>query len=392
MNLLKSSWTTIGDVSIIDDESTSLNSYSIEFASSSYSDENINLGGAVWNTHNLAGKKGIRISFKPSIIVDTAYFGNVKYPQGFAIVLTASSTNNLIGNKGSGLGYDGINNGIAFEFDFIRQSDKEDNKKPHFSIHYNLNGEISSKTEQTCTDICNLDLPNFYDNTIDNYKKSMIFEIEIIGKKLSVKTNTGKTLINNIVFEPFSKLLEQEEVYIGITSSMNQNKKVTIDDFSLAEISLMEKGEFKLDNANITAGDTISLFFSIKSTCGELLKIYPNEYTISNEKNTTNLNLIINNVIENPDKIVYNFDEKTTILKLDISRNKTGTYTALVKFNDNYSSPVKFTVAPGKIQRFEICNEKENIINGTYINSVEQNKDTFKISVCFMINMVILGL
>ena len=384
MNLLKSSWSTIiGDVSIIEDEITSSNSYSIEFASSSYSDENVNLGGAIWNTYNLVGKKGIRISFKPSILVDTAYFGNVKYPQGFAIVLTASSTNNLIGNKGSGLGYDGINNGIAFEFDFIRQSDKEDNKKPHFSIHYNLNGEISSKTDKTCTDICNLDLPNFYDNTLDNYKKNMIFEIEIIGKKLSVRTNTGKTLINNIVFEPFSKLLEQEEVYIGITASMNQNKKITIDDFSLAEISIMEKGEFKLENDNYSAGETISLFFSIKSTCGELLKIYPNEYTVSNEKNITNLSLIINNVIEDPAKIVYNFDEKTTILKLDISRNKTGTYTALVKFNDNYSSPVQFTVVPGKIQRFEICNEKENIINGTYINSnLEQNKDTFKISVC----------
>ena len=165
----------------------------------------------------------------------------------------------------------------------------------------------------------------------------MIFEIEIIGKKLSVRTNTGKTLINNIVFEPFSKLLEQEEVYIGITASMNQNKKITIDDFSLAEISIMEKGEFKLENDNYSAGETISLFFSIKSTCGELLKIYPNEYTVSNEKNITNLSLIINNVIEDPAKIVYNFDEKTTILKLDISRNKTGTYTALVKFNDNYS-------------------------------------------------------
>ena len=89
----------------------------------------------------------------------------------------------------------------------------------------------------------------------------MIFEIEIIGKKLSVRTNTGKTLINNVVFEPFSQLFEQEEVYIGFTASMNQNKKINIDDFSLAEISIMEKGELKLENSIYTAGDTISLFF-----------------------------------------------------------------------------------------------------------------------------------
>ena len=135
-------------------------------------EENSNFGGAIWSLYNLIGKRGIRISFKPSIIVDTAYFGNVKYPQGFAIVLTSSSTSNLIGNKISGIGYDGINNGIAFEFDFIRQSDKEDNKKPHLSVHYNITGEISSKTPKDCdAKLCNLVLPNFYDSSVDDYRK-----------------------------------------------------------------------------------------------------------------------------------------------------------------------------------------------------------------------------
>ena len=382
LNLEKTSWSTVGDVSILDDKSSS-NSYSIQFApSDTSSDEIINLGGAVWNSYNLVGKRGIRITFKPSIIVDTAYFGNVKYPQGFAIVLTSSSTSNLIGNKGSGLGYDGINNGIAFEFDFIRQSDKEDYKKPHLSIHYNITGEISSKSDSNCKDICNIILPNFYDNTIDDYKKNMIFEIEIIGKKLSVKTNT-KTLIEVSVFEAFSLLLEQEEVFLGITASMNQNKKVTINDFSLSEISMMEKGELVLSNTIFTAGDTISMTFAIKSTCGKLLKIYPNEYTPSNENNTTNFLLIINNVEEEPSQIVFNFNDTTTQLKLDITRVKSGTYTALVKFNDNYSSPVQFKVVPGQVQRFEVCNEKETLSDGIYINSnLEQDKEKFIVPIC----------
>ena len=345
-------------------------------------EENSNFGGAIWSLYNLIGKRGIRISFKPSIIVDTAYFGNVKYPQGFAIVLTSSSTSNLIGNKISGIGYDGINNGIAFEFDFIRQSDKEDNKKPHLSVHYNITGEISSKTPKDCdAKLCNLVLPNFYDSSVDDYRKNMIFEIEIIGKKLSIRTNTGKSLIEGYDFEAFSQLLEQDEVFIGITASMNQNKKITINDFSLSEISVMEKGQFYGGSSNYTAGETISLYFSIKSTCGQLLKIYPKEYSTNNGNNS--LSLIINNNVEDPAKIVYNFNDSTTNLRFDISRTKTGTYTALVKFNDNYSSPVKFTVLPGKIQRFEICNEKENIINENYINSnLEQTKDSFRVPIC----------
>ena len=307
----------------------------------------------------------------------------MKYPQGFAIVLTSSSTSNLIGNKGSGLGYDGINNGIAFEFDFIRQSEKEDYKKPHFSIHYNIKGEISSKSEKTCTDICNKILPNFYDNTIDDYKKNMIFEIEIIGKKLIVKTNTGKILVEVSKFEAFSQLLEQEEVFIGITASMNQNKKVNIDDFSLSEISVMEKGELVLSKSVFSAGETISLLFSIKSTCKELLKIYPNEYTSNNGNNNTNLSLIINNDIEEPSKIVFNFSDSDTNLRLDISRTKSGTYTALIKFNDNYSSPVQFTVTAGEVQRLEICNEKETVIDNIYLNpNLKQEKEKFNISLC----------
>mgnify|MGYP002623312111 FL=1 len=331
----------------------------------------------------MIGKRGIRISFKPSIIVDTAYFGNVKYPQGFAIVLTSSSTTNLIGNKGSGIGYDGINNGIAFEFDFIRQSDKEDNKKPHFSIHYNISGEISSKTPKNCLDICNLNLPNFYDSSLDEYKKNMTINIEIIGKKLSVRTNTGsKGIIEDFDFEPFSQLLEQDEVFIGITASMNQNKKITINDFSLSEISIMEKGVFVGGKTNYTAGETISLFFSIKSICGKLLKIYPNEYSSSNENNT-NISLIINNDVEAPAKIVYSFNDTTTTLRFDISRIKTGTYTALVKFKDNYSSPVQFTINPGAVQRYEICYDKNNVINEYYDSSnLEQTKDTFIVPIC----------
>ena len=212
----------------------------------------------------------------------------------------------------------------------------------------------------------------------------MIFEIEIIGKKLTIKTNTGKTLIEQSGFEAFSQLFEEEEVFIGITASMNLNKKITIEDFSLSEISVMEKGELELNKTVYSAGDTISLFFSIKSTCGEFLKIYPNEYNSYNLDNTTDLSLIINNNVEEPSKIVFNFNDTTTKLQLDISRNKSGTYTALVKFRDNYSSPVKFKIEPGDIQRLEICNQKDSLVDGIYLNNnnLEKDNEKFIVSVC----------
>ena len=211
----------------------------------------------------------------------------------------------------------------------------------------------------------------------------MTINIEIIGKKLSVRTNTGnKGIIEDFDFEPFSQLLEQDEVFIGITASMNQNKKITINDFSLSEISIMEKGDFVGGKSNYTAGETISLFFSIKSICGKFLKIYPNEYSTSNENNT-NLSLIINNDVEAPAKIVYTFNDTTTTLRFDISRIKTGTYTALVKFKDNYSSPVQFTINPGSGQRLEICYDKEiTSINEYDSSNLDQTKDTFTVPIC----------
>ena len=211
----------------------------------------------------------------------------------------------------------------------------------------------------------------------------MTINIEIIGKKLSIRTNTGnKGIIEDFDFEPFSQLLEQDEIFIGITASMNQNKKITINDFSLSEISIMEKGDFIGGKSNYTAGETISLFFSIKSICGKLLKIYPNEYSSSNE-NDTNVSLIINNDVEAPAKIIYTFNDTTTTLRFDISRIKTGTYTALVKFKDNYSSPVQFTINPGSVQRFEICYDKENIVNEYYDSSnLDQTKETFIVPIC----------
>ena len=134
-----------------------------------------------------------------------------------------------------------------------------------------------------------------------------------MGKSLTVRTNQEgyKTLLSTDLTE-FQELLEQEDVHIGITASMNQNKKVIIEDFKVSEVSVNEKGELEMEtseaNPKVKAGEEVALLYSIKSTCGEKLKIYPDEYS------GNALKLIINNEEVKPESI--SFDEDNVKLKL----------------------------------------------------------------------------
>ena len=58
-----------------------------------------NIVGAVWHKYDFSQKKGLFISFKPTIHIDTSYYGNLKYPHCFVIVFTSSSIENLRGEK-----------------------------------------------------------------------------------------------------------------------------------------------------------------------------------------------------------------------------------------------------------------------------------------------------
>ena len=117
--------------------------------------------GQVWTRDNINEKSGIAISFQPIISSDITCFSNLCYPEGFAFVFTSNPYNQSIGRPNDGLGYVGIFNAIAFEFDYIYSSYCNDMRKPHFSIHYNLTGDISSKSPKNCK-ICNKELPNNY--------------------------------------------------------------------------------------------------------------------------------------------------------------------------------------------------------------------------------------
>ena len=65
-------WIKIGDANIVDK-----NGLTFEFEKESSSSDVV---GAVWNTYDFSKKKGLLISFKPTIKSDPSYLGNIKYP------------------------------------------------------------------------------------------------------------------------------------------------------------------------------------------------------------------------------------------------------------------------------------------------------------------------
>jgi hypothetical protein len=187
------------------------------------------IGGMAWFEKNLANSSGLKFTFKPKITVDSNYFGLKKYPQGFAFVLTSNKNFNEMGAKNSGIGFEGLNKAIAFYFDFIQNNDRNESADPHFSVSYELSGAIKA----TCKtpNLCNRQIPNFYDNELDGFEE-MTISIEIYGGRIKVFFNSNESLIDE-KFTQFSDLMDNKEVYFGISSSMNLYKGVKIEDLQI---------------------------------------------------------------------------------------------------------------------------------------------------------------
>jgi hypothetical protein len=369
-----SNWSSVGDAKIITNSTDG--GIAFEFQRIETDTSKGNIGGAVWHNYDFSKKRGLLISFKPIIKYDTSYFGSAKYPQGFAIVFTSSSTDNLIGEKGHGIGYQGIMNAFVFEFDFIRQSSNSDAKKPHFSIHYNITGEVSAASIGYAKGTTNIELPNFYDNSIDGYFKNIIFEIQIIGSRIILRSNRDSNSLLDQKIPEFQQLLEQEDIHVGITSSMNQNKKVTINNFKISEVSTNEKANLSIkgNQFNLKAGEEITLLYSIQSICGDKLKIYSNEYTSSG------FVLKVNDKIVKPNSIT--FDESSNQVQIIIIENIANIYTARVEFEGHSSIPIQFTVTTSDVQRYEYCYYDSNHPYNITTSILIQTKDYFYVPIC----------
>ena len=99
IELVPENWTSVGHANVTLKNDTGV-SFEFENTDSSSGGDVV---GAVWHEMDFSQKKGLHISFRPQITSDPSYGGSVKYPQGFAIVFTSSSIENLVGEKGSGI-------------------------------------------------------------------------------------------------------------------------------------------------------------------------------------------------------------------------------------------------------------------------------------------------
>ena len=373
IDLPASNWSSVGDAKITNSSDGGI---VFEFERLDTDSSSTDIGGAVWHNYDFSKKRGLLISFKPTIKYDSSYFGNAKYPQGFAIVFTSSSTDNLIGEKGHGIGYQGIMNAFVFEFDFIRQSSNNDFRKPHFSIHYNISGEVSASSIGYTKGTFNIEIPNFYDNSLDGYYKNIIFEIQIIGSRIILKSNRDTSALVDQKIPEFQKLLEQEDIHVGITSSMNQNKKVTISNFKISEVSTKEKANLSIKGNQLTvkAGEEITLLYSIQSICGNKLKIYSDEYTSSD------FILKVNDQTVKPNSI--SFDESSDQVQIIIIENIENIYTARVEFGGHSSIPIQFTVTTSDVLRYEYCYYDSKKPYNITPSILQQTKDYIYVPIC----------
>lgn len=190
----------------------------------------LDLGGIAWYKNSIHQKSGIKISFKPSLIMDNNYYGLQKFPQGFAFILTSNTVDNVMGEKRGGLGFEGINNAIAVFFDFVYNADKLDKNYAHFSITWNLFGPIKSVCEDD--KYCNLKIPNFFDSQQEDYKPNMQIIIELYGGKIKVYFDEAIPQIDLFLPE-YGYIMDNDLVNFGVSSTMSLYKGVKIEDLKL---------------------------------------------------------------------------------------------------------------------------------------------------------------
>ena len=332
-------WNKVGEASITKELDGNI---TLEFESSSSES-----AGAIWNNYNFANKTGLIISFQPTIKEKTGFLGSTTYPEGFAIVFTSSSTDNLIGEEGSGIGYSGIKNAVVFEFDFNYDILLFDSLKPHFSVHYKINGEVSSNS-LLCISLCNKNLPNFYDSSSKNYFENTVFEISIIGNVLNVKTNNNEYLLKNEDLAEFQQLLKQEEVHFGITAGLNEETKITINNLKIFETSSIIE--------NLSPNCNILNYLSLKCIKNKFNSVIKETFVdnIFNELKNKSIITLLDEVISEEKKDITT-SINNTIYQITSSLNQ------ISKIYENISS-INLKICENRLKNMNIIDKNDTLL------------------------------
>ena len=339
----------------------------------------LNFTGVAWLNLDLSKKRGLAITFKPELIKYKT--SSSSYPNGFAIIITPSDIEYLIRGKNEGFYNEGIYNGISFEFGFTKNKEKGNLEKAYFSVNYIINGVLNVNSKERKNNLCNIELPNFYDEEKTDFDNNMFFEIKILGKKLILKSKSiTDTILFDSEFSEFQELLEKENCRLVLTSPVNENWEIILKNFKLEEISMNKKGFLEIENhgndvQKVKAGEKITFYFYITSLCGEKLRIFLNEI------NNNDFKLQINEQNIKPHEIT--FDKELMKLKIIFSLSVAKLYTAIVEFKEYTSYPLQFIVVPNDEPRLELCEHGSSEEDKYYTTSIlDQVKDYFYIPIC----------
>ncbi|MCQ2815759.1 MAG: hypothetical protein MJ252_00685, partial [archaeon] len=342
-------------------------------------------GGAVWWTRNFKNTRGLKIMWTPEITLDGDFTDNLKYPQGYALCFstTKSAPDSVpLGKKGSGLGYDGLNQAVCIEFDFIQNKERNDVKDPHISIHYNLDGKISaiSPTTKKEQEYVNKKMPNYYDPEGGDYFAKMQMVVEIVGKTVQIydvqpgsKTSSQTIIIND--FAPFMDIFEKDDVYFGITAALNRKKSIRLKKLEILTISESNSVVLSIPGSTsgkIIAGDKAQFLITLQSSIGTVLKVFPQEYE----------DIVFEIEGKTQSGITYSYDETQGLIASIKGLNTAGYYTAVAKVVGRNTNTISFNIVAGGGNHLDIC-EGGRYDEDFYITEgVTQSLESFSFIVC----------
>jgi len=127
-----------------------------------------------------------------------------------------------MGNGGDGIGYDGLTNGIAVEFDTVQSPTRADPLKPHVSIHESLGAILTARESHTNEKLYELDNFVGYDEIPSNAQRQRTVTIRHLPETGELQVSMDHFNGNEVKQE---KLLRYRigrirgKFYVGFTAS-----------------------------------------------------------------------------------------------------------------------------------------------------------------------------
>lgn len=209
--------------------------------------------GGVWFSETLDFNEDFSIYF-------SANFGDKDLNGGDGVALVfKTDANPVLGNPGSSIAYEGINNSLAIEFDAFQNSNANDPSFDHISFHKNGSSDHSSTNNLAGPVQANPTNTNIEDDLPHNVKVEWI----AATKTMSVRFDCIQrlTLTDDVVNSIFNGTNHIYYGFVGSTSNVSNTQQICINGAinqnrgNLDEEYICTNGQIVVD-ATIPTGDT----------------------------------------------------------------------------------------------------------------------------------------